>query len=612
MTGITGLFRKYAAVLSIFVGGGVLLVGALEMTFNYRESRDAVESIQAVEVSAAAMRIEQYLDGIRGQLTEVSRLPWGAAGLDESARREEFHRLMKLVPSIAEVQRVDPEGRERLRVSRVQLDQAGDLGDRSADPLVAEARARGSAFGPSHFRGGSEPFVALAVREASLGAPPGVTIAEINLRFVGDVVTEIPLGRKGHVYVVDSDDHLIAHRNPSMVLRKLRLDGYAPLREFRSRIREQRSLLGLVEAEGLEGGEMLLSAAFIPASRWLVVAEQARSETMRPVYASMYRTGLLMGLGLLTALVVSYFLARKLAQPILELRRGATKIAGGDLGARIDVKTGDEIEALATEFNHMADQLEDYTLGLERKVAEKTAQLEEANRHKSEFLANMSHELRTPLNAVIGFSNALEEQMFGDLNPKQMEYVRDIHASGQHLLTLINDILDLAKIEAGRMELDVQAFDVRAALENCRTLIRERAQRHGLKLVFDVPPGLGTWLGDERKLKQIVINLLSNAVKFTPMHGEVRLTARRGEEALEITVADTGPGIAPQDQQLVFEEFRQLPHGEGKHEGTGLGLALARRFAELHGGTISLASEKGRGAAFTVRLPRRIPEAAHA
>jgi signal transduction histidine kinase len=193
-----------------------------------------------------------------------------------------------------------------------------------------------------------------------------------------------------------------------------------------------------------------------------------------------------------------------------------------------------------------------------------------------------------------------------------MEYVRDIHASGQHLLTLINDILDLAKIEAGRMELDAQAFDVRSALENCRTLIRERAQGQGLKLAFDVPADIGTWLGDERKLKQIVINLLSNAVKFTPMHGEVRLVARREDEGLVVTVSDTGPGIAAKDQDLVFEEFRQLRQGGGKQEGTGLGLALARRFAELHGGTITLVSEKGKGAAFTVRLPRRLPEAADA
>ncbi len=607
MTGITGLFRKYAAVLSIFVGGGLLLVGSLEIVFNYRESRAAVETVQASEVSAAASRIEQFLEGIRAQVGEVSRLPWGAAGLDEEARRVEFHRLMKLVPSIAEMQRVDGAGRERMRVSRVALDQSGDLADRSTDPLVAQARRDGAAFGLSHFRGGSEPFSSLAIREsASPGA--GVTIAELNLRFVGEVVSELRIGDEGKVYVVDSGDALIAHRDPSMVLRKLHLDNYAPVREFRARIRDGRAMKGLIEAEGLEGGAVLLSAAYIPAARWLVIAEQPRSETLRPVYASVERTALLLALGLVMALIVSYFLARRLAHPVLELRRGAAKIASGDLATRIHVKTGDEIEALADEFNQMADQLQDYTTGLERKVAEKTVELEAANRHKSEFLANMSHELRTPLNAVIGFSDVLEEKMFGDLNPKQMEYVRDIHASGQHLLSLINDILDLSKIEAGRMELDVQGFEVAAALANCRTLIRERAQGHGLRLLFDVPADIGNWVGDERKLKQIVINLLSNAVKFTPEGGEVRLLARREADALVVRVSDTGPGIAAADQAVVFEEFRQLVNmGAGKHEGTGLGLSLARRLAQLHGGDITLESEKGRGAAFIVRLPRELP-----
>lgn len=162
------------------------------------------------------------------------------------------------------------------------------------------------------------------------------------------------------------------------------------------------------------------------------------------------------------------------------------------------------------------------------------------------------------------------------------------------------------------MELDVQPFDVRLALENCRTLIRGRAHSQGLRLVFDVPADIGTWAGDERKLKQIVINLLSNAVKFTPMHGEVRLAARRDAEALTVTVSDTGPGIAPEDQALVFEEFRQLAPGAGRHEGTGLGLALARRFAQLHGGDIALESERGKGATFTVRLPHHATEPARA
>jgi len=279
---------------------------------------------------------------------------------------------------------------------------------------------------------------------------------------------------------------------------------------------------------------------------------------------------------------------------------------------RIDVKTGDEVEALASEFNFMAGQLQDYTTGLERKVSEKTAQLELANRHKSEFLANMSHELRTPLNAVIGFSEALDEEMFGALNAKQKEYVRDINASGQHLLSLINDILDLAKVEAGRMEVDLREFDVGRALENARTLIRERAHSRGLRLEFAVDEGLGTWVADERKFKQVVVNLLSNAVKFTPPGGLITLAAERSSEALVVRVSDTGPGIAPADQDAIFHEFRQLTaSGEARHEGTGLGLSLSKRLVELHGGTIAVQSAPGEGSTFTVCFPKATVQAAH-
>jgi signal transduction histidine kinase len=218
----------------------------------------------------------------------------------------------------------------------------------------------------------------------------------------------------------------------------------------------------------------------------------------------------------------------------------------------------------------------------------------------------MSHELRTPLNAVIGFSEMLGARYFGSLTDKQAEYVGDIHASGKHLLSLINDILDLSKIEAGRMELEEGEFDLRAALDNALTLVRERAQRSGVALRLETDPALGAFHGDERKLKQVVLNLLSNAVKFTPRGGAVGVVARRANGTAEIAVSDTGVGIAPQDQEAIFEAFRQVGTDvTRKREGTGLGLALARRFVELHGGTISVESQPGKGSTFTVRLPIR-------
>jgi signal transduction histidine kinase len=238
-----------------------------------------------------------------------------------------------------------------------------------------------------------------------------------------------------------------------------------------------------------------------------------------------------------------------------------------------------------------------------REIEVKSRQLEIASQHKSEFLANMSHELRTPLNAIIGFSEVLSERMFGEVNEKQAEYLGDILESGRHLLSLINDILDLSKIEAGRMELEPSEFDLPSAIDNALTLVRERAQRRMIALGRTVDEGLGTIRGDERKVKQVLLNLLSNALKFTPEGGHVDVRAEVRDGVAEISVHDTGVGIAPEDQEAVFEEFRQVGTASKKTEGTGLGLAISRKFVELHGGRMWVTSQVGTGSTFTFTLP---------
>jgi signal transduction histidine kinase len=298
---------------------------------------------------------------------------------------------------------------------------------------------------------------------------------------------------------------------------------------------------------------------------------------------------------------------RLLGVPMLREGRvlGAIVVAWPEPGATPD----HEVDLLKTFADQAAIGIE--KVGLFNEIQDKSRELENANRHKSEFLANMSHELRTPLNAIIGFSEVLSEQMFGDVNEKQLEYLKDIHSSGHHLLTLINDILDLSKIEAGRMELELSCFDMGLLLENTLTLVRERATRHGLTLKLDVGDGVDEWVADQRKVKQVVINLLSNAVKFTPPGGSVTLRARHvgegdGADAVEVAVVDTGVGIAPEEQELVFEEFRQASGDYlRKSEGTGLGLSLAKRFVELHGGAMRVESEVGKGSTFAFILPHR-------
>jgi signal transduction histidine kinase len=295
---------------------------------------------------------------------------------------------------------------------------------------------------------------------------------------------------------------------------------------------------------------------------------------------------------LVLALLLGFILSWSLVGPIQRINNRLASIASGDFSGRVDVDNRDELGALGANVNRMNDEL--------RRLY---TELESASQHKSEFLANMSHELRTPLNAILGFSQVLRDEMVGSVNEKQAEYLDDIISSGQHLLSLINDVLDLSKVEAGQIELDVHPFSLREALERGVVMVRERATEDGVQVAFEADPEIDVIDGDERRIKQVIFNLLSNAVKFTPAGGEVDVSAFRGNGEVRVSVADTGPGIAPEDRERIFEEFQQTESGIEQHEGTGLGLALSKRFVELHGGRIWVESEVGRGSIFSFTLP---------
>ncbi len=769
------LFRKYFLLILALVCGALLLSGGIGIYFSYQENKFALFGLQREKAVAAAARIEQFVRQIEQQLAFAALPQLGADGMEQ--RFLEFHKLQRLVLAITDTTQIDATGRERLVVSRLGMNVLDSGIDRSGDPAFKGAKPDQTWFGPVSFRKETEPYMSIAVR--AKGEAGAVTVADVNLKFIWDVVTRIKIGKKGKAYVVDGTGHLVADPDIGLVLRKTDLSQLPQVKYALQRDSdESRALV----ARDLAGKPVLTAYGSIESLGWKVFVEQPVSEVYATLDAAILRTIALMVAGLLFSILAAMWLARSMVRPIRTLQEGAAQIGAGNLDQKIDIRTGDELQALAEQFNHMTDRLRESYAGLERKVEDRTAelklaleqqtaiseilrvisasptdvlpvlhavaeramriceasnarifiveklglrcavemggmtgvsvgdvlpldrgwvtgraiidrkaihiedvkalppeeyplarelqgkyghrtvlvvplmreqqalgaillrrmetrpfsekqiallqtfadqaaiaienvrlfneiqeksrQLEIADKHKSEFLANMSHELRTPLNAIIGFSEALIERMFGELNDKQADYMKDIHESGRHLLSLINDILDLSKIEAGRMELEPSDFDLPSALSNAMTLVRERAQRHGIALGLNIDPNLSSIHADERKFKQIVVNLLSNAVKFTPDGGRVDVSARLDGDKVEIAVADTGIGIAPEDQATVFEEFKQVGRDyTRKAEGTGLGLALTKRFVELHGGAVRLESVPGKGSTFSFTIP---------
>lgn len=771
------LFRKYFLLILALVCGVLLVSGGISVYFSYQENKSALASLQHEKAIAAASRIEQFIRQIEQQLGFAALPQLGAGGIE--LRRIEFLRLLRQVPAVTDVAQLDATGKELLAVSRLGMDVAGSSKDRSQDPAFLGAKPGKIWYGPVYFKKETEPYMAIAVRSG--GEAGVVTVTDVNLKFIWDVVQRIKIGNKGKAYVLDGTGHLIADPDIGLVLRKTDFSGLAQVKSALARpdVSDEPAML----ARDLSGAEVLTAFARIEPLGWKVFVEQPIAEVYATLNATILRTGALMVAGLLISMFTALWLARGLVRPIRTLQEGAARIGAGELDQDIEVSTGDELEALADQFNTMAARLKDSYAGLERKVEDRTAELREtldyqtataeilrvisssptdvqpvfdtiaeratrlcdanygfvftfddellhlrstfgldlhgveavrrqfplrpeehsiagrtvsggavvrvpdvladpeyalkgaakvagyrsslgvpmlregqivgaitvnrakvgdfsdkqvdllktfasqaviaiqnvrlfneiqekslqlelANRHKSEFLSTMSHELRTPLNAIIGFSEILLEKMFGEVNEKQDDYLKDIHSSGQHLLSLINDILDLAKVEAGRMELNIGNFDLPTAIDNALTLIRERATRHGISLAAQVDPRLGELNADERKLKQILLNLLSNAVKFTPAGGRITVSAGLLGDMVEIAVNDTGIGIAREDQAAVFEEFKQVGTDYArKAEGTGLGLALTRKLVELHGGTMRLESEPGKGSIFAFTLP---------
>lgn len=322
---------------------------------------------------------------------------------------------------------------------------------------------------------------------------------------------------------------------------------------------------------------------------------------------------------IMLVVVIVFITTRSFMRPIELLTNAvATVTETGNLATNVDISSRDEVGRLGRAFNAMSVKLQSTYATLEQRIAEKTSHLqkailalEQANKMKSEFLANMSHELRTPLNAIIGFAEVLRDKIAGDLNEEQVDFVKDIHSSGQHLLQMINDILDLSKVEAGKMELHYETFLVPPAIEDVHTILKGLANKKHLELKTRMLTEVGAIEADRVKFKQILYNLLSNAIKFTDENGKIFMELGIVDDMLQTSVSDTGIGMKPEDQQKVFKEFWQADSSfSRKYEGTGLGLALTKRIVEMHGGKIWFESEYGKGSIFYFAIPlKAVPQA---
>ena len=395
------LFRKYVALFVGVVSVALLGNGLLEIWFSYQEHKTSLIRIQREQAEAAAAKIGQFIKEIESQVGWTTQLPWSEGNHEQ--RRLDGLRLLRQVPAIAELAQFDATGREQLRVSHLAMDVVGSLSDFSNDPKFLEAVAHKVYFGPVYFRHKSEPYMTLALAGARRNS--GVSVAEVNLKLIWDVVSQIKVGQRGYAYVVDAQGRLIAHPDISLVLRNTDLSRLAHVRTAGAETTGGAPDL-MQAVEDLQGRRVLAAHAQIAPLGWRVFVEMPIGEAYAPLFASIQRTGLLLVAGLVLAFFAGLFLARSMMVPIQALRAGAARIGGGNLGQRIEIKTGDELETLADQFNDMAGRLQESYADLERKVDVRThelAQSVEELRALGEVsqAVNSTLELETLLNTIV-------------------------------------------------------------------------------------------------------------------------------------------------------------------------------------------------------------------
>jgi signal transduction histidine kinase/ActR/RegA family two-component response regulator len=644
----TRLAAKVARWIAALVAALLVASGALNLHFAWRENLAHIDALQAEKARGAAMRIRLYVADIEQQLG-WTLLPAGSAtpppapdGVppELAQRRIEFLKLLRQAPAITDASWIDPDGREQLRVSRLLPDTLGHALPRGSDPAFTGTTQGRTWRSGVTFRKGTEPYLRVARRA---GAGGGVTVVDINLKFVWEAVTSLAPGPGGVAYVVDQRGTLIAHPDIGLVLKKTDLAALPQVRAALSGRAADVEAAGrsagaavegaeapgadaAVEAIDLAGRPVLAAAAPIEPLGWTVLVESPREQALAPVVASAWRLAGALAAGLALAAAASVLLARSLTRPIGALTEGAERIGAGDLEHRIEVHTRDEVQLLAERFNAMAASLQASVAGLERRVAERTHELAQANEAKSHFIAAASHDLRQPVHALGLFVGQLRS---AHEPAAQRELMAHIEQSVAAFEALLGSLLDISRLDAGAVAARPEAVALAPLLARLARGHTGTAQRRRLRLAVRVLPQALVVQTDPVLLERIVDNLLTNALRHTA-EGGVLIAARRRRGPLgsaphvQLRVIDTGCGIAAEELPRVFREFYRVPRpaaeaggaarpapaaseparaGREADPGLGLGLAIVRRLTDLLGHRLDVRSVPGRGTVFTLELP---------
>jgi signal transduction histidine kinase len=608
---IAGIQSSLVPQMIALVAAAALLAGGLVSIVMARQSQIALRAqIIANNLAAADLTAEfawRYMQAAEKSLEYFSRsqhVVEAVLGGDFKQAASDVQEFLKANTSLATCSVFDSAGRLRASGSTVPPYTGGFAGDREWFQHAVATRKPYLGV-PIISRSSKRPVLPYAVpildRKQDVR---GVLLGGISITALSDAVTKFQSGPGVRVSIADNrgDGMILAHRDPHRVLKPVS-------RKNEAGRRLSRGERGAMETTDTAGNWVLAAFAPVPHLPWGVLILQPSENAFAPVRASLNKSQFWTFLLLLVTATVAGWLALRVTRPLVHLRQAAIALAEGHRTAPIHVSRQDELGDLGRAFDHMAAALAERTGELQsanRDLAEQNRRIQQADRLKSEFLANMSHELRTPLNAIIGFAEIMHDGKAGPVSAQHREYLGDVLTSARHLLQVINDILDLSKVEAGKMEFRPTRVNLALVVQEARAIVRTMAAKKRINLRSDIDASLCEIEIDPRSLKQILYNYLSNALKFTPEGGVVTVRAK-AEDAnqFRIEVEDNGIGIAPEDQQRLFIEFQQLDASTGKkYSGTGLGLALTKRIVEAQGGRVGVKSEPGAGSVFYAVLPQ--------